>query len=90
MAVNQTAQACNLIIFGTKGDLARRKLLPSLYQLEKAGYIHAETRIIGVGRAEWDKDEYVKFVKHALDEFVKEELDETLWETLRARLDFVI
>lgn len=88
MAVNQTAQACNLIIFGTKGDLARRKLLPSLYQLEKAGYIHAETRIIGVGRAEWDKGEYVKFVKHALDEFVKEELDETLWETLRARLDF--
>ncbi|MGO2346572.1 MAG: hypothetical protein ACTH64_12520, partial [Providencia sp.] len=29
MAVNKAAQACDLIIFGTKGDLARRKLLPS-------------------------------------------------------------
>lgn len=37
MAVTQTAQACDLVIFGAKGDLARRKLLPSLYQLEKAG-----------------------------------------------------
>ncbi|STV40744.1 glucose-6-phosphate 1-dehydrogenase [Klebsiella pneumoniae subsp. ozaenae] len=55
MAVTQTAQACDLVIFGAKGDLARRKLLPSLYQLEKAGQIHADTRIIGVGRADWDK-----------------------------------
>ncbi|RID03368.1 glucose-6-phosphate dehydrogenase, partial [Escherichia coli] len=25
MAVTQTAQACDLVIFGAKGDLARRK-----------------------------------------------------------------
>ncbi len=36
MAVTQTAGACDTVIFGAKGDLARRKLLPSLYQLEKA------------------------------------------------------
>lgn len=36
MAVTQTAQACDLVIFGAKGDLARRKLLPSLYQLGKS------------------------------------------------------
>lgn len=47
MAVVQTAQACDLVIFGAKGDLARRKLLPSLYQLEKAGQIHPDTRILG-------------------------------------------
>lgn len=35
MAVTQTARACDTVIFGAKGDLARRKLLPSLYQLEK-------------------------------------------------------
>lgn len=34
MAVTQTARACDTVIFGAKGDLARRKLLPSLYQLE--------------------------------------------------------
>lgn len=33
MAVTQTAQACDLVIFGAKGDLARRKLLPSCISL---------------------------------------------------------
>lgn len=88
MAVTQTAQACDLVIFGAKGDLARRKLLPSLYQLEKAGQIHAETRIIGVGRAEWDKTAYTKVIREALQTFMKEKINETLWEKLSRRLDF--
>ncbi|MDN6595804.1 MAG: glucose-6-phosphate dehydrogenase, partial [Lacticaseibacillus paracasei] len=88
MAVTSTAQACDLVIFGAKGDLARRKLLPSLYQLEKAGHIHPDTRIIGVGRADWDKDAYTKVVREALDTFLKEKVDEELWTTLSARLDF--
>ena len=88
MAVTQTAQACDLVIFGAKGDLARRKLLPSLYQLEKAGQINPETRIIGVGRADWDKDAYTRVVREALETFMKEKIDEGLWETLSGRLDF--
>jgi glucose-6-phosphate 1-dehydrogenase len=35
MAVTQTAQACDLVIFGAKGDLARRKLLPSCINWKK-------------------------------------------------------
>ncbi|MGV3344429.1 glucose-6-phosphate dehydrogenase [Enterobacteriaceae bacterium LUAb1] len=88
MAVTQTAQACDLVIFGAKGDLARRKLLPSLYQLEKAGQTHPDTRIIGVGRADWDKAAYTKVVREALETFMKEKIDEELWHQLSSRLDF--
>jgi glucose-6-phosphate 1-dehydrogenase len=54
MAVTSTAQACDLVIFGAKGDLARRKLLPSLYQLEESrsypsGYPHHRRRPCRVG-----------------------------------------
>lgn len=66
MAVTSTARACDTVIFGAKGDLARRKLLPSLYQLEKAGHIHPDTRIIGVGRAEWDKKRIPKWSRKRL------------------------
>ncbi len=43
MAVIQTAQ-CDSVIFGAKGDLARRKLLPSCINWKK-GQIHPDTRI---------------------------------------------
>ncbi|MGL4859341.1 MAG: glucose-6-phosphate dehydrogenase [Enterobacteriaceae bacterium] len=82
------AQACDLVIFGTKGDLARRKLLPSLYHLEKAGHLEPESRIIGVGRADWDRDGYVEMVKTALQTFLSEPLDEAVWQVLSDRLLF--
>ena len=88
MASTQTVQACDLVIFGAKGDLARRKLLPSLYQLEKAGQINDDTKIIGVGRAEWDKATYTQEVDKALKTFMKEEVDQEVWAKLSARLDF--
>ncbi|AKZ65854.1 glucose-6-phosphate dehydrogenase [Candidatus Palibaumannia cicadellinicola] len=88
MAVTSIAQACDLVIFGAKGDLARRKLLPSLYQLEKACYIHPETRIIGVGRAEWDIKAYTYMVRKALETFMKEKIDEKIWNILSTRLNF--
>lgn len=86
--MSSISQACNLVIFGAKGDLARRKLLPSLYQLEKVGCIHPNTRIIGVGRANWDKKIYAKVVKDSLDTFMKDHLDEKILERLSERLEF--
>ena len=43
-------EAFDLIIFGATGDLARRKLIPSLYRRFNDGQIPATTRIIGTAR----------------------------------------
>ncbi|URJ28315.1 glucose-6-phosphate dehydrogenase [Candidatus Blochmannia vicinus (nom. nud.)] len=88
MQATSITQACNLIIFGTKGDLTRRKLFPSLYQLEKIGAIHPDTRIIGVGRAEWSLVMYIEVVYASLKKFMLDPIDESLWCIFRARLDF--
>ncbi|WP_331828686.1 glucose-6-phosphate dehydrogenase [Candidatus Blochmannia sp. SNP] len=88
MQATSITQACNLIIFGTKGDLTRRKLFPSLYQLEKIGAIHPDTRIIGVGRAAWSLVMYIEVVYAALKKFMHDPIDESLWCIFRARLDF--
>jgi glucose-6-phosphate 1-dehydrogenase len=45
---------CVLVFFGATGDLARRKLVPSLYQLETRGLLHACSRIVGCGRTPHD------------------------------------
>lgn len=83
-----TVPACNLVIFGAKGDLTRRKLLPSLYHLEKYGYIADETRILGVGRADWSKNDYQDIAHQALTDFMSEPVDEAVWDKLKQRLDF--
>ncbi len=68
------AKACDFVLFGTKGDLARRKLLPSLYQLDKAGLLHKETKILGVAKDAFTPEEFLALVNKALNSFVKETL----------------
>lgn len=81
-------QACDLIIFGTKGDLAKRKLLPALYKLEKYERIHPDTRIIGAGRADWTQEKYIDMVREAIKTFLNEKIKDNIWKKLRLRLIF--
>lgn len=85
---NFVAPACDLVIFGAKGDLTRRKLLPSLYQLEKYSHLPKETRIIGVGRADWDKSAFEEVARESLTTFMNEQIDEEVWARFSERLNF--
>ena len=85
----QSNKACDLILFGTKGDLARRKLLPALYQLERAGLLNADTRIIGVARDELSLDGYSELVESNLQKFVKEPLDADVMARMKTKLHYV-
>lgn len=88
-ATAQSNKACDLILFGTKGDLARRKLLPALYQLEKAGLLHADSLITGVARDQMTLADYVELVETNLQKFVKEPLDADVLTRLKAKLQYV-
>ena len=50
----QQPPADALVLFGATGDLAKRKLFPALYRLEKAGQL--KVPVIGVARSDWDDD----------------------------------
>lgn len=86
--ISITAQACNLIIFGAKGDLARRKLIPALYKLEKIDVIHPDTCILGVGRAEWSTKMYTDIIHASLEMFMEEPINEFVWDRFVKRFDF--
>ncbi|CAL4321907.1 Glucose-6-phosphate 1-dehydrogenase [Buchnera aphidicola (Thelaxes suberi)] len=79
---------CCLIIFGAKGDLTRRKLLPALYNLEKIGQLNKNFRIISVGRASWNNQDYLKIVKKSLVNFLNSEIDINIWKKLKIRFNF--
>jgi len=62
----------DLVIFGGTGDLARRKILPSLFRRFVAGQIPDEALIIGAARSDLDQAGYRSFVAEALTEFMPE------------------
>ncbi len=45
-----TVEPFDIVVFGATGDLANRKLIPALYQRDKAGQMPIEARVIGVSR----------------------------------------
>ena len=47
-----------LVIFGGTGDLAKRKLLPAIYNLAHEGALPERFNLIGVSRSEMSDDEY--------------------------------
>ncbi|WP_100657084.1 glucose-6-phosphate dehydrogenase [Alteromonas flava] len=89
MVFESTTEPCDFVLFGTLGDLARRKLLPSLYQLEKVELIHPNSTIVGVARQDISVEEYKAQVKQNIEKFSGDKLCEETWGRLEARLDYV-
>ncbi len=77
------------IIIGATGDLARRKLLPALYNLFVRGLLPAQGRIIGYARSYLEDDEFRTRAADAVREFSRTDLDEKAWASFAQRLTFV-
>jgi glucose-6-phosphate 1-dehydrogenase len=80
--------ASEIILFGAVGDLSRRKLLPALFQLEQAGLLNPDSRIIGVARQTMDINSFTAFVEESLKEFVGHDLNVEKIERFKSRLAF--
>ncbi|ALV21316.1 MULTISPECIES: glucose-6-phosphate dehydrogenase [Carnobacterium] len=54
-------------IFGGTGDLAKRKLYPSLYRLYKKGFLAEKFAVIGTARREWTDEYYRDIVMDSIN-----------------------
>ena len=59
-----------LVVFGATGDLARRKLLPAMFQRDAAGQLPEAARIIAVARGRLDEAGYGAQARQAIEEHV--------------------
>ncbi len=78
-----------IVIFGGNGDLSKRKLMPALYHLEKAGLMPDEYRVIGNSRKPFSTEQFIEFAREAIDEFGKGDYDDRAWQRLSERLTYV-
>jgi len=86
MAQFRPAETFDLVIFGGTGDLARRKLLPALFHREIDCQFSADSRIIASSRKDLPREDFVGFVRDALEEHLPREIDEDVWKRFAGRL----
>jgi len=79
----------NLVIFGATGDLARRKLLPAIYNLAHEGALPGHFNLIGVSRAQMSHDEYREMAAESIRAFSRTPPDENVLTGLLAELRYV-
>jgi glucose-6-phosphate 1-dehydrogenase len=75
-----------LVIFGATGDLAKRKLLPAIYNLAHDGALPERFHLVGVSRKEKEHEDYRAECEQAIRQFSRRKPDE---DVLRGLLEHV-
>jgi glucose-6-phosphate 1-dehydrogenase len=78
-----------LVIFGATGDLARRKLLPAIYNLAHEGALPERFCLIGSSRSELSDEEFAKQAAEAIRQFSRRDPDETVLKELLSEVRYV-
>jgi glucose-6-phosphate 1-dehydrogenase len=55
-----------MVVFGASGDLAHRKLLPSLAQIQERGLLSEQFCLLGCGRTEYSDDQFRQLAADAI------------------------
>ena len=90
------APPCTLVIFGAGGDLTKRLLMPSLYNLRDDKLLDDGFKIIGVDHIETDDEGWRTSLTEAMESFTKDpnaefhvdRIDEGTWGFIRERLHY--
>ncbi len=77
-----------VVLFGATGDLSQRKLLPGLFHLITAGFIH-KCRIVGVSLDDMTPDDFRALAHKAIQMHHDHPPAQSDWPTLDAALDYV-
>ena len=78
--------SCCLVIFGASGDLAKRKLIPSLYRLFTSRMLSDHFFILGTGREAMSTEEYRASMLRAVTADFPEAGNREDWQAFSAKL----
>jgi glucose-6-phosphate 1-dehydrogenase len=86
---HQPVRSTVLVIFGAMGDLAKRKLLPAVYNLAHEGALPEQVSLIGISRGESSDDEFRALMRDAIISFSRRTPDVDVLDGLVARSRYV-
>ena len=79
----------DLIIFGATGDLSARKLFPALLQLDAAGLLPDDLRIIAVARQEQTTEAFHDELLARMASAKRQRISDTTWRQFVRRLTYL-
>jgi glucose-6-phosphate 1-dehydrogenase len=94
LTLAKPAGPCAMVIFGAGGDLTRRLVVPSLYNLVCSRLLPEEFAIVGVDIADHSDENWRDSLRGMTEGFVKAagngaKLDENVWNWIASRMSYV-
>ncbi|GGJ81034.1 glucose-6-phosphate 1-dehydrogenase [Pilimelia anulata] len=82
-------EPCAVVIFGVTGDLARRKLIPAVYDLANRGLLPPHFALLGFARRDWGDGEFLPIARDAARNGARTAWREEVWQRLADGFRFV-
>jgi glucose-6-phosphate 1-dehydrogenase len=83
------AGPCSLVIFGVTGDLARKKLMPAVYDLANRGLLPPGFSLVGFARRDWEDQDFAQIVHDSVKEYARTPYRPEVWKQLAEGFRFV-
>ena len=78
-----------MVMFGVTGDLARKKLMPALYDLANRGLLPPGFSLVGFARRDWEHEDFAQITYESVKEHARTPFRETVWQQLQEGVRFV-
>lgn len=83
------AGPCGMVIFGVTGDLARKKLMPAVYDLANRGLLPPSFSLVGFARRDWADEDFGNIVHDAVRQHARTPFRQEVWDRLVEGFRFV-
>ena len=80
---------CALVVFGVTGDLAKKKLIPAVYDLANRGLLPAGFVLLGFARRDWGDGDFEQLARAAAQKGARTEFRESTWRRLSDSIKFL-
>ena len=87
--IPRVAGPCVLVLFGVTGDLARKKLMPAVYDLANRGLLPPGFSLVGFARRDWADEDFAQVTYQAVKEHARTPFNDTVWQQLSEGIRFV-
>ncbi len=85
-----SASPCALVIFGASGDLAKRKLIPAIYEMAREKLLPEQFVLVGYARSQLTDQQYRDECREAVQKFARTKpVDPTVWKKIESNIGYV-